>query len=57
VIPLRDVNPTRRTPVVTIALIVAFFLREIPLRTGHEPAGDGTLEPEQEERPLTMVGH
>jgi membrane associated rhomboid family serine protease len=43
VIPLRDVNPTRRTPVVTIALIVAclaVFAYELGLESG---PGDSAL--------------
>ncbi|HET7037013.1 MAG TPA: hypothetical protein VFI42_15115, partial [Thermomicrobiaceae bacterium] len=38
-------------PFIVIALVVAFFLRELPLRTGHEAAAAS-----QEEMPLTMVG-
>jgi hypothetical protein len=38
-------------PFIVIALVVALFLREVPLRTGHEVVSS------DEERPLTMAGH
>ena len=44
-LPLRDANPTRRTPVVTLALIVAcvaVFLAELRVASG--PGGDAALE-------------
>jgi len=45
VIPLRDANPTRRTPVVTVSLIaacVAVFLVELAVSSG--PGGDAALD-------------
>jgi membrane associated rhomboid family serine protease len=44
VLPLRDANPTRRTPVVTIALVIACFVGfsyELGLMASH---GEGALE-------------